>query len=62
LTCATVLDLGLGARNGDIERPLVDGEQKVVLFHRRAVDEIHLIDEARNARTDLNGFHRDEAA
>ena len=42
-------DLGLCAFDGDLERPLVDGEQRVTGLDDLAVTEVQLVDEARDA-------------
>ncbi len=54
-------DLGLGAVDGDLVGPLVDGEQRIAGFDELAVLEMQLLDEARDAGAHLDRGDRLEA-
>ena len=54
--------VGLGGIDGELERPLVDGEQQVALLDGAAVAEMHLVDVAGDAGPDLDALHGLEAA
>ncbi len=59
---ARLREIGLGLVEGGLERPLVDGEQKIALLHHLAVGEIHPIEIAGHARADFHRVDRNEAA
>ena len=54
-------DVGLGAVDGDLVRPLVDGEQRIADVDDLAVLEMQLVDEARDAGAHLDRGDRLEA-
>ena len=54
-------DVGLGAFDGDLVGPLVDGEQRIAGIDELAVLEMQLVDEARDAGADLDRGDRLEA-
>ncbi len=55
-------DFGLCAFDGDLERPLVDGEEQVAGFDDLTVTEMQLVDEARDTGPYLDRSQRLEAA
>jgi len=52
----------LRARDLGLERTRVDGEHRCALLDEGAVDEVHLVDRAADARTQLDEFARLEPA
>ena len=56
------LDIGPGLLDGDLVRPLIDDEQKIVLLDHLAFVDVDGIDEARHPGPNLDGLDRRKAA
>ena len=54
--------IGAGGFERNLVSALIDGEEKVTLFHHLPVAEMHLLDIARHARAQVDALHRFKAA